>query len=59
MNNMEKKEYIKPEMTVYQIKAPTILAGSNIKMAEDDEYGDEDVDDMIVIIDGVGTISGD
>lgn len=24
MNNMEKKEYIKPEMTVYQIKAPTI-----------------------------------
>ena len=59
MNNMEKKEYIKPEMTVYQIKAPTILANSNIKMAEYDEYGDEDVDDMIVIIDGVGTISGD
>ena len=56
---MEKKEYIKPEMTVYQITAPTILAGSNIKMAEEDEYGDENVDDMIVIIDGVGTISGD
>lgn len=42
---MEKKEYIKPEMTVYQIKAPTILAGSNIKMAEDDDY--ENLDDII------------
>ena len=56
MNNMEKKEYIKPEMTVYQIKAPTILAGSNIKMAEDDEYGEDNVDDLV---DGFGNISGD
>lgn len=56
MNNMEKKEYIKPEMTVYQIKAPTILAGSNIKMAEEEDYGDENVDN---IVDGFGTISGD
>ena len=35
---MEKKEYIKPKMTVYQIKAPTILAGSNIKIAEEGDY---------------------
>ena len=26
---MEKKEYIKPEMTVYQIKAPTILQATS------------------------------
>ena len=51
MNNMEKKEYIKPEMTVYQIKAPTILAGSNIKMAEEEDYGDENVGN---IVDGFG-----
>lgn len=57
MNNMEKKEYIKPEMTVYQIKAPTILAGSNIKMAEEGDYNN--VDDMTEIVDGFGTISGD
>ena len=57
MNNMEKKEYIKPEMTVYQITAPTILAGSNIKMAEEGDY--DNVDDMTEIVDGFGTISGD
>ena len=57
MNNMEKKEYIKPEMTVYQIKAPTILAGSNIKKAEEGDY--DNVDDMTEIVDGFGTISGD
>lgn len=56
---MEKKEYIKPEMTVYQIKAPTILAGSNIKMAEEDDYTEDNVNDMTEIVDGFGTISGD
>ena len=56
MNNMEKKEYIKPEMTVYQIKAPTILAGSNITMAEEGDYGDENVGN---IVDGFGNISAD
>ena len=59
MNNMEKKEYIKPEMTVYQIKAPTILAGSNMEKGREEDYEEDNVDDMIVIIDGVGTISGD
>lgn len=58
MNNMEKKEYIKPEMTVYQIKAPTILqATSSIRMGGDDDY--ENLDDMTEIVDGFGTISGD
>ena len=56
MTNMEQKEYLTPEMTVYQIKAPTILAGSNIKMAEEEDYGDENVGN---IVDGFGNISGD
>ena len=55
MNNMEKKEYMKPEMTVYQIKAPTILqATSSIRMGGDDDY--ENLDD---IIDADGGISAD
>ena len=52
---MEKKEYIKPEMTVYQIKAPTILqATSSIRMAGDSEY--DNLDDLM---DEDGGISGD
>ena len=43
MNNMEKKEYIKPEMTVYQIKAPTSLAGSNITI----ETNYDNLDDLM------------
>ena len=43
MNNMERKEYIKPEMTVYQIKAPTILAGSNITI----ETNYDNLDDLM------------
>lgn len=35
---MEKKEYIKPEMNVYQMETQAILAGSNIKIATEDEY---------------------
>ena len=55
MNNMEKKEYIKPEMTVYQIKAPTILqATSSIRIAGDDDY--ENLDEFL---DEDGGISGD
>lgn len=40
---MEKKEYIKPEMKVYQIETPSILADSStesIGIATDDDYGD-------------------
>ncbi len=39
---MEKKEYIKPEMKVYQIETPSILAGSEIKVATEDDYGNLD-----------------
>ena len=35
---MEKKVYIKPEMKVYQIETPSILVGSNIKKATEDDY---------------------
>ena len=40
---MEKKEYIKPEMKVYQIETPSILADSStntIGIAGDDDYDD-------------------
>ena len=44
---MEKKEYIKPEMKVYQIETPSILAGSEIKTAKDNDYSSENVDNLI------------
>ena len=45
---MEKKEYIKPEMKVYQIETPSILADSSterIGIATDDDY--ENFDDLL------------
>ena len=42
---MEKKEYIKPEMKVYKIETPSILAGSEIKVATEDDYGN--LDDLV------------
>ncbi|WP_444365689.1 hypothetical protein [Prevotella sp.] len=39
---MKKKEYIKPEMNVYQMETQAILAGSNIKIATEDDYRDLD-----------------
>ena len=42
---MEKKEYIKPEMNVYQMETQDILAGSNIKIATEDDYDEESVND--------------
>ena len=44
---MEKKEYIKPEMKVYQIETPSILAGSNIETAKENDYSSENVDKLI------------
>ena len=44
---MEKKEYIKPEMKVYQIETPSILAGSNIETAKENDYSSENVDNLI------------
>ena len=53
---MEKKEYIKPEMKVYQIETPSILAGSNFEKAAEDDYSNDNVskfieDESIIYID--------
>ena len=42
---MKKKEYIKPELNVYQMETQAILAGSNIKIATEDDYDEESVKD--------------
>ena len=43
---MEKKEYIKPEMKVYQIETPSILAASEkIEMGGNDDY--DNLDDFM------------
>ena len=42
---MKKKEYIKPEMKVYQIETPSILAGSEIGIATQDDY--ENLEDLV------------
>ena len=39
---MKKKEYLKPEMKVFKMETQAILAGSKIKMATDDDYGNLD-----------------
>ena len=44
---MKKKEYIKPEMKVYQIETPSILAGSELKKGTKDDYSNENVNDLI------------
>ena len=36
---MEKKKYIRPAITVYNITSCVILAGSSIEMASDVDYG--------------------
>ena len=42
---MKKKEYIKPEMNVYQMETQVILAGSEIVKAAEEDYGEESVSD--------------
>jgi len=44
---MEKKEYIKPEMKVYQIETPSILSVSRLEKATKDDYSSENVDKLI------------
>ena len=44
---MEKKEYIKPEMKVYQIETPSILAVSGLEKAKENDYSSENVDKLI------------
>lgn len=57
---MKKKDYIKPEMNVYQMETQAILAGSgettNTSFATDEDY---DSDNMNNYIDGFGTIGAD
>ena len=42
---MKKKEYIRPEISVFQRGAKAIMATSQIEMASYDDYNDEDIDD--------------
>jgi hypothetical protein len=42
---MKKKEYIKPELNVYQMETQAILAGSYIKKATEDDYDEESVNE--------------
>ena len=44
---MKKKEYIKPEMKVYQIETPSILVVSRLEKATKDDYSSENVDNLI------------
>ena len=44
---MKKKEYIKPEMKVYQIETPSILAVSGIETAKENDYSDDNVNNFI------------
>ena len=36
---MEKKKYVRPAITVYNITPSVILAGSSIEKASDEDYG--------------------
>ena len=42
---MKKKEYIKPKLNVYKMETPSILAGSDIVKATEDDYREESVND--------------
>ena len=53
---MKKKEYIKPEMNVYQMETQAILAGSVIRKADNEDYSEESVRDYR---DGSGSIWAD
>jgi hypothetical protein len=39
------KEYIKPELNVYQMETTSILAGSEIVKAKEEDYSEESVSD--------------
>ena len=42
---MKKKEYIKPELNVYQMETISILAGSEILKAKEEDYSEESVNE--------------
>ena len=43
---MKKKRYIKPVVSVMEMEATAILAGSVIQKAGDEDYSDENVKDF-------------
>lgn len=43
---MKKKEYIKPAMNILQLEASTILAGSYIQKASEQDYQEESVSSL-------------
>ena len=42
---MKKKEYIKPELNVFQMETQAILAGSYIEKAANEDYNEDLVND--------------
>ena len=42
---MKKKEYIKPELNVYQMETISILAGSEIVKAKEEDYNEGSVNE--------------
>ena len=40
---MKNKEHVKPEMNVYQMETPSILAGSVIEKAKEEDYNEDAV----------------
>lgn len=42
---MKKKEYIKPELNVYKMETTSILAGSEIMKAKEEDYSEGSVSD--------------
>lgn len=42
---MKKKEYIKPELNVYKMETTSILAGSEIMKAKEEDYSEGSVRD--------------
>ena len=43
---MKKKKYIKPVVSVMEMETTTILAGSVIQKASDEDYSEENVKDF-------------
>ena len=42
---MKKKEYLKPELNVFQMETQAILAGSYLEKAKEEDYSEESVED--------------
>lgn len=42
---MNKKDYIKPQLMVYEMESQTLLAGSEVRKASEKDYSEENVSD--------------